>query len=119
MYLSRHVQSDRTFRMTGILPADTEMTKKIQALGYVRGSISRTTPLFSHDLPFAGHEFHYSKLVPDPDVRYSMKLSRGMGIDSGNDGICEGSALGCYTHAYFTRALAEEFVNSAARYSRT
>lgn len=118
MYLSREVQAEKTHRMTGVLPADAEMTKKIQALGYVKGSVITDSPILSRDTAFTGHEFHYSRLLPDADVYYTMELSRGKGIDSGKDGIIAGNALGAYTHAYFTKTMAGDIVKAAIRFSR-
>jgi cobyrinic acid a,c-diamide synthase len=94
------------------------MTKKIQALGYVKGSVIAGTPLLPENTAVTGHEFHYSRLLPDTDVRYAMALTRGKGIDSGRDGLIAGNALGTYTHAYFTKKIARGVVGAAMRYSR-
>ena len=118
MYLTREVAADRSYFMTGILPADTEMTKKIQALGYVKGMVCSAGSILSLDRAIAGHEFHYSRLLPDPDARYAIRLNRGKGIDSGQDGLTSGSALGSYTHAYFSRETAADITGSALRFSR-
>lgn len=118
MYLSREVQAEKTWRMAGILPADTEMTLKIQALGYVKGSVVSDSTILALGTPLTGHEFHYSRLLPDADVRYALTLTRGKGIDQGRDGLMAGHTLGMYTHAYFTRPLARELVRSADK-SRT
>ncbi len=115
MYMSREVQAEKSYRMAGILPADTEMTKKIQALGYVKGSVVSDSAILALGTPLTGHEFHYSRLLPDADVRYALALTRGKGIDHGRDGLMAESTLGMYTHAYFTRSLAQELVRSGAR----
>jgi len=115
MYLSREVQAEKTYRMAGLLPADTEMTRKIQALGYVQGSVVSDAAILALDTPLTGHEFHYSRLLPDMDARYALILTRGKGIDHGRDGLFAKNTLGMYTHAYFTRPLARELVGSAGR----
>jgi cobyrinic acid a,c-diamide synthase len=117
MYLSRQIQADKTYRMAGVLPADAEMTGKIQALGYVKGSIISSSPLFKQNASITGHEFHYSRILPDSDARYALKLVRGKGIDSGNDGLIAGNALGTYTHAYFSPAMAMDLVGAARLFS--
>lgn len=117
MYLSREVQADQTYRMCGVLPADAEMTKKIQALGYVRGTASESPSFLSKNRPITGHEFHYSRLIPDTDARYAFRLSRGTGIDAGKDGLYAGSALGGYTHTYFSDGFAADIVAAATKYS--
>jgi cobyrinic acid a,c-diamide synthase len=118
MYLTREIQADTTYRMSGVLPADAEMTKKIQALGYVKGTAIPGPSFLSGNDTILGHEFHYSRILPDTGVRYAMKLSRGKGIDAGNDGLVTGNALGCYTHAYFTKAMVQDFIRAALQYSR-
>jgi cobyrinic acid a,c-diamide synthase len=118
MYISREIQAEKTYRMAGILPADAEMTARIQALGYVRGKVTGTCPLLASNLQIAGHEFHYSRILPDRDSGYAFTLSRGKGIESGRDGLVAGNALGSYTHSYFSRETAASFVASAERFSR-
>ena len=93
------------------------MTSRIQALGYVKGEsigdLSFLPPLQS----VKGHEFHYSRVIPDRDARYAFRLTRGKGIESGKDGLVSGNALGTYTHAYFTDSFAGIFVDAACRFS--
>ena len=118
MYLAEEIRSDKTYRMSGILPASAEMTGRIQALGYVKGECSAGHPFLSPGLPIAGHEFHYSRLDPSRDARFALRLSRGKGIDCGKDGLVSGNSLGCYTHAYFSRDFAETLINSALQFVR-
>ena len=113
MYLSKEIQAERTFRMCGILPATAEMTKRVQALGYVKGQGTGKSSLLPSSLDIAGHEFHYSRLDPERDARYAIQLSRGTGIDTGKDGLVTHNALGCYTHSYFNQQFAESLVSSA------
>ena len=114
MYLTREVAADRTFSLCGILPATTEMTGKIQALGYVDGKTGSASPVFPAGLPVRGHEFHFSRVDPDRDARFSLVLSRGKGICDGKDGIVSGNVVGAYTHAYFSPAFARSFVACCA-----
>lgn len=119
MYLAREVTGDTAYRMTGILPAVTEMTGRIQALGYVKGNVAGAGSFLSPGLAITGHEFHYSRLIPDNDARFVVSLSRGKGITGGKDGLAASNALGLYTHSYFTPAFARNFVDAAISYSRT
>jgi cobyrinic acid a,c-diamide synthase len=118
MYLAREIQADKTYRMAGVLPADAEMTNKIQALGYVKGSIVTDATILPQGTPVTGHEFHYSRLLPDTDARYAMKLTWGQGIDAGNDGLMAGTALASYTHAYFSGPMALGIIETARRYKK-
>ena len=119
MYMTREVSHDRTYRMTGILPAVAEMTGKLQALGYVKGKVGSQGSFLSAGTEIIGHEFHYSQLLPDRDARYVLTLARGKGIEDGKDGLIAANTLGTYTHAYFSRAFARDFVHAAASFSRS
>ena len=119
MYLSREIQAEKTYRMAGILPAVAEMTGGIQALGYVRGEVAGDGSVFSRNQIITGHEFHYSRVLPDRDACYAYRLSRGKGIDAGQDGMITSNVLGSYTHTYFSDTFAKEFVEATCRHSRT
>jgi cobyrinic acid a,c-diamide synthase len=118
MYITKEIRSEKTYRMCGILPSAAEMTSRIQALGYVKGSGTGEISYMPSSLGITGHEFHYSRLDPDRDARYAIRLSRGKGIISGQDGLVSHNALGCYTHAYFTPAFAGKFVDAAKIFSK-
>jgi cobyrinic acid a,c-diamide synthase len=119
MYLTRELRTDKTYRMCGVLPATGEMTSRIQALGYVKGTGTGKVSYMPSLLGISGHEFHYSRLDPDTDAQYAIGLDRGKGIIEGKDGLVSQNALGCYTHAYFNPTFAEKFVEAAARFSKT
>jgi cobyrinic acid a,c-diamide synthase len=119
MYLSKEVAADKSFCLCDVLPASAEMTGKIQALGYVQGETVTNSSCFPAGLIIRGHEFHYSRLIPDSDARYAVVLHRGNGIENGCDGLVQGSAVGTYTHTYFSNDFARHFVQSCIRQSRT
>jgi cobyrinic acid a,c-diamide synthase len=118
MYLVKEVTAGKTYKMCGILPAAAEMTRKIQALGYVKGKSIRNNSFLPAGQQVNGHEFHYSRIEPERDVHYALQLSRGKGIDRGYDGIISQNALGCYTHAYFSRAFVNAFIDAAVKFSK-
>lgn len=118
MYLTKEIHTDKTYRMCGVLPSTAEMTGRIQALGYVKGTGTGEVSYMPLSLGMSGHEFHYSRLDPDADARYAINLSRGKGIIAGKDGMVSQNALGCYTHAYFTPAFAAKFVKAARIFSK-
>jgi cobyrinic acid a,c-diamide synthase len=113
MYLTREIHADKMYRMCGVLPSTAEMTPRIQALGYVKGAGTGVVSYMPSSMVITGHEFHYSQLNPDTDARYAISLSRGKGIITGKDGMVSQNTLGCYTHAYFTPAFTEKFVEAA------
>ena len=102
MWLNRSITTltGQNYKMTGLLDADCFMEKRFVALNYVIGKVIEAS-LFPVGMNVRGHEFHYSRTVPDPDVRYSFMLKRGNGIQNGKDGITAGSVLGGYVHMYF------------------
>ena len=116
MYLVKEVTAGKTYRMCDILPATAEMTGNIQALGYVKGKSIESDSFLPAGQQIAGHEFHYSRIEPERDVHYALQLSRGKGIDGGHDGMVSRNALGCYTHAYFTRAFVNAFIDAAVKF---
>ncbi len=118
MYLCRSVSTDREYRMSGVLPASVEMTKTIDALGYVKGSFQGQPGLWAGTVSLQGHEFHYSRVVCDPDARFAIRLSLGKGIQDGKDGLTEGNVLGTYTHAYFSDTFCRRFVAAAEDFRR-
>jgi cobyrinic acid a,c-diamide synthase len=116
IYLTREITAEKTYRMCDVLPAQSEMTAKIQALGYVRGGSVGTGSYLSPAGEIRGHEFHYSRVIPDRDARYVFRLSRGKGISDGNDGLFTQNAIGMYTHVYFTKKFADFFVGEAVNF---
>ena len=83
--------------MSGVLPAETEMTQRLQALGYTDASVSDNPVVPAGRI--RGHEFHYSKTECAPDVRFAYRMNRGKGIRDGMDGMVEYATLGSYMHA--------------------
>lgn len=117
MYLTREIRTEQSYPMVGILPGYAEMTQKIQGLGYVRGISNKVSPLLTPAGIITGHEFHYSRIVPDRDARFAAELSRGKGILNGHDGLFAAGSLGMYTHAYFTPEFSRNFVDQASSYT--
>ena len=117
MWLSRSITAadGTSYPMTGLLDADAVMEKRFVALNYVIGTTAADSPVFPAGMRFRGHEFHYSRTIPDSDVRYLFALERGIGIRDGRDGILAGSVLGGYTHMYFGAAAAEALCRQLTR----
>lgn len=106
-YLTESIEMDGTrTRMCGVIPAETVKMGRFQALGYVHAECTVSDCLLPAGTLYRGHEFHYTRLQVDSDVRYALELKRGRGIEDGKDGIYFQNVLGGYTHAYFTDAFA-------------
>ena len=51
-----------------------------------------------------GHEFHYSRVLPEHDAQFAFRLTRGKGIDDGRDGLISHNTLGTvYSRVFFRR----------------
>jgi cobyrinic acid a,c-diamide synthase len=119
MYLSRSMISEEgTFRMAGALPADTVMSGRLQALGYVEAEVTGENPVVEKGKTIRGHEFHYSRLECDPDASFAYRLRRGKGIADGRDGLVEQNTLASYLHAHFYSFSPDRFLESCRIYSR-
>lgn len=119
MFLTMEIISGQTYRLCGALPAVSEMTKKVQALGYVQGKSMKGRSFLKSRLPLFGHEFHYSKIIPHPDARYAFRLARGKGINNENDGLVNNNTIGTYTHAYFSDAFVKSFIDTTKKWEST
>lgn len=118
MYLCRSVAIDREFEMADVLPARAEMTKTIEALGYVKGKYQIQPGHWAGSVSLRGHEFHYSRVECDPDARFAIRLALGKGIQNGKDGLTEQNTIGTYTHAYFSDAFCRRFITAAEEFRR-
>ncbi len=85
------------YPMVGVLPAETAMTNRLQALGYTDATVSGN-PVVPRGR-IRGHEFHYSETDCAPDARFAYRMNRGKGIRDGMDGLLEYATLGSYMHA--------------------
>ena len=103
------------YPMAGVLPAETAMTNRLQALGYTDATVSGN-PVVSGGR-IRGHEFHYSKTDCAPDARFAYRMNRGKGIKDGMDGLVEYSALGSYMHAPPNFDVSR-FIESCIRHAR-
>ncbi len=108
MYLSRSISwNGKTKEMVGAIPCDTEMTKRLQAHGYVilQDKVS--------GLEIRGHEFHYSRIRNLGDVSFLYKVIRGKGIDGEHDGIVYKNVIASYSHIHTMGAQlwAEDFMD--------
>ncbi|MBC8422845.1 hypothetical protein H8E07_01860 [bacterium] len=118
MYLSRALIKDGvTHDMVGTLPVRVEQMTKPQGHGYVKALSDRANPVLPEGTELCGHEFHYSRLRDNGNkVPTVLKLSRGVGVGGGRDGLQVGQAIATYTHlhALATPSWAPGLVGAAA-----
>lgn len=105
MYLTRSITKkagwqeqakESTHEMCGVFPGETVIPSG-RVLGYVEG-VSLGGPM--GEAHFRGHEFHYSEIQMDSGQQYAFRLSRGKGINGGNDGILVNNTIGSYAHLH-------------------
>ncbi len=121
MYLCKNlINKNEKFRGVGVIDADAIFDTSRRYLGYVRGSCIRENILFGVKDKIQGHEFHYSYLEIQEDVKYAYRLERGYGIDGEHDGILVHSTLASYIHLLFSgqEKSLKKFLENAAKYSK-
>ncbi len=116
LYLNESLTTGKTYKMAGVLGANSRMTDKLQALGYTEAQVISNSPLAKKGRTIKGHEFHYSVTECDRDARFAYKLGRGKGISSGMDGLIEHSTLASYMHTHPASASFAEFLHQCSRY---
>ena len=103
---------ESTHRMVGALPGHTLMGHT-RVVSYNIGTLEMDTVIGQSGNSFKGHEFHHSEIVDLPhDAKFAIKLSRGVGIIDGWDGLTVNNTIGSYAHLHGVsyRELAESFV---------
>ena len=100
MYLSRKItHQGRSYKMVGVIEADTLMTPKPIGRGYVQLAPTSKHPWNDVAEQISAHEFHYSKLENiDPKTHYAYEVLRGVGVDNNRDGILKHNLLATYSH---------------------
>ena len=91
----------RRYAMAGVLPVDVEVCDIPQGHGYVELEVDQPNPFFPVGLALRGHEFHYSRVVPDGSGPLTAcRVTRGAGTSPGRDGITVGNVWAGYTHVH-------------------
>ena len=116
LFLSETLETDRTYKMAGILGSRSRMTDKLQALGYTEAKVISDTPLSKKGTVIRGHEFHYSVTECDRDVSLAYRLILGKGISDGKDGLMEHNTLASYMHTHPSAVSFTEFLRFCRRY---
>jgi len=104
MFLARAIRtvSGTRYPMAGLIPAESVVHERLQALGYVEVETQKPSMLGPAGLRFRGHQFRYSELTglgADAECIYGVrKLGAG---DSEPEGYRAGSVLASYVHAHW------------------
>lgn len=116
LYLGASLETDITYRMAGVLCANSRMTGKLQALGYTEAQSIMDSPIAKKGAIIRGHEFHYSVTECDRDARLVYRLRRGKGIFEGCDGLIEYNTMASYMHTHPASNSFGEFLTQCRKY---
>lgn len=98
--LSSVVYEGAEYEMVGAVDGIAYVLKKPVGLGYVVGEFIDNSIVARKGTVVRGHEFHYSKVYIRDDVKFVIKLSRGVGVGNGLDGMVKNNLHAQYTHIH-------------------
>ena len=123
MYLARQIQdfSGLTYDMVGAIPAICTMETKLQTVGYVEATALKSNILCNDKDILRGHEFHFSRMIPDCDDSsfswaFEFKKIRTEAVSYG--GFSDRNLLASYLHMHFAgnQKAAASFIASCQKY---
>ncbi len=90
------------YEMAAVLPFDVEVCSSPQGHGYVELCVDVANPFFPRGFVMKGHEFHYSRILPNGSSPLSTvcAVRRGAGCLDHRDGIVDGNVWASYTHLH-------------------
>jgi cobyrinic acid a,c-diamide synthase len=102
------------YPMAGVCDFEVEVCGSPQGHGYSELRVDTENAFFPVGTRLAGHEFHYSRIVPNGEVpATACAVLRGAGCFSGRDAVLSENVWAAYTHLH---ALATpEWVNAMIR----
>jgi cobyrinic acid a,c-diamide synthase len=111
----------RRYATAGVLPIEVEVCDTPQGHGYAHMVVDTPNPFFLPGTELRGHEFHYSRIIPEGDPpSTACSVRRGVGSYRGRDGIILNNAWASYVHlhALATPQWAAGLLGAARRYGR-
>lgn len=114
MVLCRAITNTKgeVYDMAGILPARVEMVDNLQSLDYIQARAVVDTPIGGKGQLLRGHEFHYSKVIPESHAQYGLKMDKGSGITGSYDGLTRNNVIGTYAHFHGASGLFDYFIEN-------
>jgi len=102
MLLAQHIRWEgETFLMAGVLPFHLEVCPQPQGHGYTLLEVDTPNPFFPVGLLLRGHEFHYSRILPEGSPpATACAVRRGTGCGQRRDGVIVGNVWAGYTHLH-------------------
>jgi cobyrinic acid a,c-diamide synthase len=122
MYLSSGITNveGRYFPMTGVIPVQTIMHERLQALGYVEVETGTDSVIGPAGLRFRGHQFRYSELKPLTDLQSAYRMTRHYDGRVMPEGYRLKNVLASYVHAHWASnpSIARRLVEACTRAAR-
>lgn len=87
------------FAMAGVFGESVVMTERLQNFGYVEAELLKDTILGAAGKRFRAHEFHYSRLYPEP-ADMCLRARKDGGASWGC-GLTAGRVFAAYPHIHF------------------
>jgi len=88
----------REYKGAGVFNAKADMVGIRHGPSYMIAHPNSDNPLFKDTV--RGHEFHYSHVTPNKDIKFGFEVARGDGIINKNDGMVYKNSLGTYMHQH-------------------
>ncbi|MGB9073837.1 MAG: cobyrinate a,c-diamide synthase [Terriglobales bacterium] len=107
------------YEMANVFPFEVEVSETAQGHGYCELQVDTPNPFFSVGSTLRGHEFHYSRIVPQSDwPSTACEVRRGQGCFRGRDAAILRNVWASYTHlhALATPEWAQGVVDAARRF---
>lgn len=126
MYLSRSIIDfeGRSHEMVGLVPAACAMQSKLETVGYVEATALCDTILCMAGETLRGHEFHFSRMLPDfeddafPWAFQIKKVRTGAAYPGG---FMTDNILASYLHLHFAgnQQAARRFIEQCEEFKQT
>jgi cobyrinic acid a,c-diamide synthase len=104
MLLSRALSwKGARYEMADVFPFEVEVSETTQGHGYIELQVDTPNPFFPAGTCLRGHEFHYSRIVPQSDwTATACEVRRGTGCFKGRDAaiIKNKNVWASYTHLH-------------------
>jgi len=120
MYLSEQISDweGHHWNTAGIVPARIQMTRQLQALGYVEASIQKDSIVGRAGQVLRGHEFHFSTVENIESVDAAFSITGGMRAEARYDGYSRGNLVASYVHLHLRSnpVMVDSFLQACAAY---
>jgi cobyrinic acid a,c-diamide synthase len=121
MYLNENITDfeNKKIKMLSLIPGTIEMTKKLVAMGYRQGELTKDCVIGSKGNIITGHEFHYSRFIPNDENKENLSSVNYI-ESSKEDGFSNENIFASYLHFHFAANLeaAEAFINSCISFKK-